>query len=433
MRNNKGLLGLAVTMLFVMVSSVGIASDAETQGLQQHLDEIVTGEKTEQPLVGVAVSIKVGDTLIQAASGCAELSPPAGDEQTCLRPMLPTTKVRVASISKFFVALGIQKLVASGKIDLDTNVNAYLPFEVTGQHAPKPHVTARTLLSHTSSLRDPEEYWVQAPGAFEDLFSQNDLFQYGDTDSETFNYANLGYGILAGVIEAVSTERFDRFMTEQVFTPNGYDVGFNWSGVSVEGRRSGGVLYRWVDGAWRPQTDAPETLSDDRPVIYTTPDLDTSEFLSDYEPTSNPSLFSPQGGLRASAADLATMITDPDLRPSQEFEQPAWSRSTGGVAAEGNEWVDAYGLGVQIVEAPLGNDDIVLKGHSGEAYGLYSGAWSVKTDSSKQEPISIAYVITGVKGEPIAGSTPAFNQPTEAVLRAALEVVRAAQTSSKAP
>ncbi|MEM9262219.1 MAG: hypothetical protein AAGA22_01460 [Pseudomonadota bacterium] len=127
------------------------------------------------------------------------------------------------------------------------------------------------------------------------------------------------------------------------------------------------------------------------------------------------------------------MITDPDLRPSQEFERPAWSRSTGGVAAEGNEWVDAYGLGVQIVEAPLGNDDIVLKGHSGEAYGLYSGAWSVKTDSSKQEPISIAYVITGVKGEPIAGSTPAFNQPTEAVLRAALEVVRAAQTSSKAP
>ncbi|MEM6538415.1 MAG: serine hydrolase domain-containing protein, partial [Pseudomonadota bacterium] len=143
MQNCKGLLGLTVTMLFAMVSSVGIASDAETQGLQQRLDDIVTGEKTDQPLVGVAVSVKVGDILIQAASGCAELSPPAGDEQTCLRPMLPTTKVRVASISKFFVALGIQKLVASGKIDLDTNVNAYLPFEVTGQHAPKPHVTAR--------------------------------------------------------------------------------------------------------------------------------------------------------------------------------------------------------------------------------------------------------------------------------------------------
>ncbi|MEM9262220.1 MAG: serine hydrolase [Pseudomonadota bacterium] len=291
MRNNKGLLGLAVTMLFVMVSSLGIASDAETQGLQQHLDEIVTGEKTDQPLVGVAVSVKVGDTLIQAASGCAELSPPTGDKQTCLRPMLPTTKVRVASLSKFFVALGIQQLVASGKIDLDTDVNTYLPFEVTGQHAPKPNVTARTLLSHTSSLRDPEEYWVQAPGAFEGLFSKNDLFQHGDTNSEIFNYANLGYGILAGVIEAVSTERFDRFMTEQVFTPNGFDVGFNWSGVSVEGRRNGGVLYRWVDGAWRPPTDAPETLSDDRPVIYTTPDLDTSDFLSDYEPTSNPSLF----------------------------------------------------------------------------------------------------------------------------------------------
>jgi CubicO group peptidase (beta-lactamase class C family) len=65
----------------------------------------------------------------------------------------------LASISKTITCAGIMALVEDGRLDLDTDVNEYLPFEV---HVPKtPDVRSRCgmLLTHTSAIRDRTRFW----------------------------------------------------------------------------------------------------------------------------------------------------------------------------------------------------------------------------------------------------------------------------------
>src|SRR4029453_2772319 len=64
------------------------------------------------------------------------------------------TVFQLASVSKTLTYAGIMALVEDGLIDLDADVNTYLPFEVHVPHAPSVPITMRNLLTHTSAIRD---------------------------------------------------------------------------------------------------------------------------------------------------------------------------------------------------------------------------------------------------------------------------------------
>ena len=62
--------------------------------------------------------------------------------------------VRVASISKLIVALGVMRLVDQGRVSLDEDVSNYLGWELRNPAFPGTPITLRMLLSHRSSLDD---------------------------------------------------------------------------------------------------------------------------------------------------------------------------------------------------------------------------------------------------------------------------------------
>ncbi len=393
------------------------------------LSAIVKGKGPTDPIAAAALAVKIDGELVYAgAAGCAEFQ--AKKRNACKRPFGPETKFRVASISKMALAIGVDDLVEEGKVDLDRDVSAYLGWTFRNPAFPDRPITARQLLSHKSSLRDPEEYWIAAPGQFRALFEvaappfAPPVAGVDVGPGAWFKYANLNYGVLAGIIEGASGERFDRLMTERVFEPLGLDIGYNWSGVSPAARREGAVLYQRDGKSWAIANDSPENLAAALPSFLAPDGFDREAFLANYRPGDNPTLFSPQGGLRASVVDLAALVSK--LSEKGALVAPQWrfdAVKPNGDAEEG--FFAAFGLGVQT--AP-GNASLLegrsLIGHAGEAYGVYSGAWilKAKAGASDRREVVFAFAATGVSQTPAKGTHPTFNAVEERLVRLAARV-----------
>src|SRR5688572_17013313 len=68
--------------------------------------------------------------------------------------------VRIASISKLVVALGVMRLVEQGQFDLDRDVSEWLGWPLRNPAFPDRPITLRLLLSHRSSLKDDVDYAI---------------------------------------------------------------------------------------------------------------------------------------------------------------------------------------------------------------------------------------------------------------------------------
>ena len=68
------------------------------------------------------------------------------------------TLFKVASISKIITTIGVLKLYEKGLLDLDSNINDYLDFEITNPNFIDKPITVEMLLNHTSSLSDLNKF-----------------------------------------------------------------------------------------------------------------------------------------------------------------------------------------------------------------------------------------------------------------------------------
>ena len=136
-------------------------------------------------------------------------------------PVQPGTVYRAASVSKFVTAMGAMKLKEQEKIDLDRDVNGYLPFPLRHPQAPDTPITLRMLLSHTAGIRDGADY-------NDGIVRGVPLTQLLKGDSFTdhlpgtqWEYSNFGAGIAGAVMEAATGTDFETLMQETVFRPLG--------------------------------------------------------------------------------------------------------------------------------------------------------------------------------------------------------------------
>jgi len=260
-------------------------------------------------------------------------------------------------------------------------VGAVLGWHVRNPAFPDAPVTLRQLLSHTSGLIDPEEYRVPLGEQLADRIALPGLWDAKHRPGSYFRYANIGFPVIASVMEKASGERFDRLMQRLVLAPLKLDVCFNWSTCSDAKIARAVVLYR-TDGS--VALDALGGKRPDCPVI-----AKAGCDLAGYRLGENGALFSPQGGLRASMRDLAVigqMLLRNDgsfLKPESiaQIEQVAW-RFDGTNGDTSNGFYCQYGLAVTALPTAregcaddLFSDSRTRVGHAGDAYGLRSGLW----------------------------------------------------------
>lgn len=278
------------------------------------------------------------------------------------------TPFRVASVTKMAVAELGRRLHARGDVDLDSDAGDLIGQKLRHPNHPSLKITIRHLLSHRGAIRDPDVYWAPHPESI-GRFLYQDIWEPGGEPGVSFRYSNLAYGLAATAIEAALNDRFDHLFTRHIAEPMELDIGLNWSGVSAA-RRATGMAGSRGD---KVQVDNADVLASHQPAIL----LREGASLDDYSPGQNGTLFSPQGGLRASLSDLAK-LTDIIIRQQPHLWEPSW-RWGGVIRPNGpseNGHFIAFGEGLYIYpNGPLGNDTVPWIGHHGTAYGINCGTW----------------------------------------------------------
>ncbi len=147
------------------------------------------------------------------------------------KPVNKNTIFQVASVSKWVTAFGALKLVEQGKLDLDKPVDHYLTrWNLPESEFDNNKVTIRRLLSHTSGLVDDLGYDGFGPNekvqtieesltkAADGLYSEG-VARVGFDPGSEYMYSGAGYTILQLLIEEVSGQSFQDYMTQAVFEP----------------------------------------------------------------------------------------------------------------------------------------------------------------------------------------------------------------------
>ena len=356
--------------------------------LTARMQEIIS--HPEHPLLAAAIGvIKNGEILFADTVGKQQLGGPDAAADT---------KFRIASISKLVTAAGVWQLIEQGRIDPDADASRYLGFELRNPHHPRIPITVRMLLSHTSSIRDGGK-----PGSYNIPFGYpiSAFFQPGspchmpncwapaeECPGVFFTYCNMNYCLLGTVIENVSGERFDRYMTNHIFASMGLSCGYNVSEMPEAVQAKVATLYRRlnaageydsVNGIWLPQCD-------DSRGGY------SREDYSGYQIGTNGSLFGPMGSLRISVAELCQVMlmfcnggscNGAQILKRETIERmfaPVWTYDPG--LKNGDNYhglMNCYGAGPHIFTNTIPGDKMVLSenlpfaGHTAEAYGLVGG------------------------------------------------------------
>lgn len=167
---------------------------------------------TELP--GCVIAIANGSELVfEHAFGVAELS--TGE------PLSPRHRFRVASHSKSFTASALMLLREHGRLRLDDPLGQYVP------DLPKPLAAASIgqAMSHATGLvRDGSDcaHWDDlAPFPDRRRLREEMERPLVLSPGERMKYSNLGYGLLGLVIEAVTNEPFEVWISREVVTPAG--------------------------------------------------------------------------------------------------------------------------------------------------------------------------------------------------------------------
>jgi CubicO group peptidase (beta-lactamase class C family) len=326
------------------------------------------------------------------------------------RPVSAQDPVRIASISKLVMTLGLMRLVEQDTLDLDRDVSDYLGWTLRHPGYPEIPISLKLLLSHRSGLTDEAGYVADTQTRTRDQVLRPEAWDPAHAPGNYFRYTNLNFPVIASVMERVTGERFDRLMQRLVFAPLDIDACFNWTTCSDIAIERGVTIYRsngevGIDDLQGERPPCPALIA---------PGDDCS--LSRWQPGENGGLFSPQGGLRISANDLAKVgqlllnqgswkgltLLQPSsvatiFEPRWVFDGKNGLTYESDVSEHGGAFFCRYGLAAQSLSTqdprcaddPIG-DGRPWVGHGGDAYGLVSGLWLDREKGS-----GIAYFITG--------------------------------------
>ncbi len=144
----------------------------------------------------------------------------------------------LASVTKLVVVTAVMQLEEQGLIDLQADINNYLPFQVRNPRFPDKAVTVYHLITHASGLNWPEDE-QEVPGFYDNFpLDENPLLAewlpqfilpggsfYVDqvwmkhAPGERELYSNIGINLAAYVVEVVSETDFNEYCKQHIFQP----------------------------------------------------------------------------------------------------------------------------------------------------------------------------------------------------------------------
>lgn len=270
-KSGKSLFFLGVLLIGVFVTSFIVVPSAPRKPASipindytytiDYVEYEVTQMMDEYDLPSLVIALVDGEEIIyDQAFGFSNL------EEAI--PATLETVYKVGSITKVFTAIEIMRMVEEGLIDLDRPITEYLPDFSIQRHFLSEPITIRSLLTHRSGLPRGDTllswYWESHPEVLKaQVDSLAEAYQAYPV-WERYKYSNIGYEILARIIEVVreveapseeAVSGWPYYMRETILLPLGMnDSNFGSDmllyGQEFENRVAMG--YHWEDGKNTP-------------------------------------------------------------------------------------------------------------------------------------------------------------------------------------
>jgi CubicO group peptidase (beta-lactamase class C family) len=204
-----------VTLLASALASLGTPLPAQS-GPAARVDALFA-EWNHPDAPGAAVAVlRNGEIVLEQGYGSAQI-----EHQV---PITPATIFHVASVTKQFTTFAVALLAARGELSLDDDIHFHIPELPDFGH----RLTLRQLIHHTSGIRDQWELLALAGWRLDDVITKDHVLGLASRQRELnfvpgseHLYSNMGYTLLAEVVERTTGQPFPEWMKENVFAPLG--------------------------------------------------------------------------------------------------------------------------------------------------------------------------------------------------------------------
>lgn len=220
---------------------------------------VVSQFQSRQQNTAISVGVRHnGHTVFREATGLANVESGI--------PADSGIAFRIASITKAFTGAALLKLVEARRIDLDAEIQRYVPD--FPRHPSGRPMTVRMLTHHLGAVRHwgPERNEALYARHFDDVHDILALFRDDPwvvdlAPLTRYSYSSYGYNLLGMAIQRASERPFQEFVTQAVLRPLGLaSVQFDRPGLGGARRPS---RYSWYDLAdYHDLTDAPQRVPD---------------------------------------------------------------------------------------------------------------------------------------------------------------------------
>lgn len=247
------LVSFLIVFVLVLSATVASAKNAQDNNLEAFFDNTVNSklEKYHIPNATVAV-VKDGEIVYKKGFGLADI-------ENNIPVDADTTLFRIGSTSKLITWTAVMQLVEAGKLDLNTDINTYLDFEIPPQlEKPLRNTTAKPitmtdLMTHTPGFED-------YPGMLFRL-SKDELLPLNDyiknylparifPAGEVAAYSNYGTALAGYIVERVSGLPFSEYVEKNIFTPLNMNKSTYRQPPALDSPVRIAKPYRFVNGSY---------------------------------------------------------------------------------------------------------------------------------------------------------------------------------------
>lgn len=299
----------------------------------------------QYPVMGLSVAVVKNNQVVYAQS--------VGWKDSLAQTRLSNTDIfRIASISKSFSATAIMQLIEKRQLTLDSDISDLIGFTVRNPNFPDRPITLKMVLSHRSSINDSQGYF--SLDVINPSKNPNWAKCYNTYAPDSgYMYCNLNYNMTGAIIEKRSGERFDHYIQKHILDPLGLYGGYNVDDLDQTKFAS---IYEY-------NRDSLKFFHS--PNAYASRRADIANYTIGYSAP----IFSPTGGMKISASDLAKyMIMHSQL--GKYNGQRIIRRKSAKLMQTMVSVKEQYGLALSKTTQLI--DGELLIGHTGSAYGLYS-------------------------------------------------------------
>lgn len=329
-------------LLAIIVFQISVSSYSQADKAASDIEQLMQ----ETPVMGLSVAVVKNNKLIYTKA--------YGLKDAELKTPLSTVDIfRIASISKSFSATSIMQLVEKKKLSLDDDVSDLIGFKVRNPKYPDVVITLKMILSHTSSLNDSEGYFsLDAINPSKNANWQKCYNSY--EPGKGYQYCNLNFNMAGTIIERVSGERFDHYVLNHILKPLKLYGGYN---VNELNQNLFAKIYEFnIDSA---------------KFIYSPGAYDPrKKEIENYVMGYSAPIFSPTGGMKISAPDLARYMMMHINHGKKKGKKGIISEASAKIMQTPVAVKEGYGLALLKTDKLIKGE--IMTGHTGSAYGLFS-------------------------------------------------------------